>query len=185
MTHQEIINKAKTLLGAVVDGIEDPVWTPEAFATWCQEGSDAIVFNVKNDLLKFLYTVSSTIVGPGEQILDNDFLKLVKVTRANKKCTVKDIATTNSLFTPSVEFPTVCRKGNKLIIEPTEPAAVEVLYIRKPVFVLDENSELPLDWQNSVVDYICMKALETDKQYEQAKYYFGLFNSKIEKINEG
>jgi len=185
MTHQEIINKAKTLLGAVVDGIEDPVWTSEAFAIWCQEGSDELVFKVRDDLLEFLYTISSTIVGPGEQILDNNFLKLVKVTRANKKCTIKDIATTNSLFTPSVEFPTVYRKENKLIIEPTETATVEVIYIRKPTFVLDGNSELPLDWQNNIVNYICMKALETDKQYEQAGYYSKLFNSKIERINEG
>ncbi len=184
MTHQEIIDKAKALLEAEIDGIEDPVWKSEEFSIWCQEGNNELVFNVRDELLEFLYTKSSTIVEPGEQTLDSDFLKLIKVTRANKKCTIKDIATTNSLFTSSVEFPTVYRKGNKLIIEPTELAAVEVFYIRKPAFVLDENSELPLDWQDKVVHYICMKALEKDKRYEQAKYYFELFNLAIRIINE-
>ncbi len=185
MTQQEIINRARDLLEAVIEGREDPTWTSEMFVNWCQDGNESLILRIKNDLLDFLYTISLTILTPGEQILDGNFLKLVKVTRAGKICTIKNIKTTNNFFLPTAEFPTVYRIGNKIIIEPvTAPATVEVIYIRKPNFILNEESELPRNWQDGIINFICVKALEKDKKFDTARYYLDLFNGIIEVINK-
>ncbi|MEW6095771.1 MAG: hypothetical protein AB1567_04495 [bacterium] len=184
MTPQQMIDRAKTLIEAEIEGIIDPTWTAEMLEQWYQDAQDDIVLKVVNEKLYFLYTTSTTITTSGEHVRDTDFVKLILATRANKSCFPKTIEQSkNSLFNATTEFPTVYLKEDKIIIEPLDTADAQVIYIRKPKFELNTESEIPKDWQYLIPNYICAKALQKDKQETRANYYKTLFDEGITVIN--
>ncbi len=141
--------------------------------TWSNDGG-----NLTNKDIAF------KVIGKNKNILDGDFLKLLKVERTNKSCYIKDLSkTVNSLYSATVEFPTVYKDGTQLIIEPTDTAVVVVRYIRQPAFTLTKESELPANWQHLLSNYICARALYKDKKQTEGDKYMKLFDDGIAIIN--
>lgn len=188
MTNQEIIEEAKYLLEAEIDGIPDPTWTINMFERWLKDAQKDLLLKVKDSLCEQLYKTSTTItkaliVG---NLLDSDFIRLIIVLRNNKPAFITTLKKyqLNLLYAPSIEHPICYIEGKQLFILPADDTVpVIVKYIANPPINLATESNLPILWQHLLPSYICMKALERDKQGDRVLYYKQQFDDKIALIN--
>ena len=188
MTNQEIINRAKDLIEAELDGIADPTWGSEMLVVWGKDAQDNLMLKTKKELMELLYKNSTTItmaltVGNN---LDSDYIDLITVTRNSKPCFITNIkkVLNNLLFTPSESRPIAYIDNKKLFVKPVgDTVPVVVRYIAKPTFVEADESSLPQGWQHLLSSYICAKALEKDKQNDRAAMYMKQFDDGIVIIN--
>lgn len=193
MTNQEIIDRAKYLLEAEIDGIADPNWSQTMFEIWGKDSLNDLILKLKKELLEKLAVnllkISSTILKAlivGNP-LDSDCIAdgLVSVTRNGKPCHITTVKKylNNLLYTPSEVRPVCYFDNGKLFIQPAgDIVSVVVRYIASPTFEMTTESSLPINWQQLIPLYIVAKALEKDKQ-ERSANFMKQFDDGIQVIN--
>lgn len=122
------------------------------------------------------------VKGEKSNIIDNDFLKLLRVVRDGKECYITNIQEIDSFSKATKNYPIAYLKGRELIVKPAGNVPVEVIYIRRPGIKLWEECILPPAWHSILGYFICAKALWKDKNQEGDRYML-LFNTAIENIN--